>query len=201
MSFILSIDSDMHTRDESRDAMESPHARPVTPNDDHNQVSASFLDLHGSSDSFSHSPSFESASESHMQDHYYNHHHRSPSIPIASGPPTRTPSEIRQEHEQAMADYRDYAMYSRIVDGITKTLATTRDCRWRHANDVSLQHVYAVRHDNDNATMKKSNMLPSKLQLPAQSASLMELLGSAPFGQDEYHGEDEEEQVLFPLDL
>lgn len=116
--------------------------------------------------------------------------HRSESIPIAGNKLKRTPSEVQLYEEEAMADYRDYAMFQRIVDGIQKAQSKTRDCRWRHANDVSLQHVYRARHEENGRSMNQWG-LPEKLQTINQD-SLVGLMT---------HAYQDEESMPFTLEM
>ena len=74
-----------------------------------------------------------------------------------------------------MADYRDYAMFTRIVAGIKETQSQTRDCRWRHENDISLQHLYRTRHE-EGGDLKTRWGLPDKLQTYNQTTSLVGLM-------------------------
>ncbi|GKY99795.1 hypothetical protein MPSEU_000933300 [Mayamaea pseudoterrestris] len=123
-----------YPQEERRSVLPTQPLRPVTPNE--NEMSA--FDSSGSLSELT--PKM----------------HRSESIPIASNKLKRSPSEVQLYEEEAMADYRDYAMFQRIVDGIQKTQSQTRDCRWRHANDVSLQHVYKARHEENRGEMNKA---------------------------------------------
>jgi hypothetical protein len=146
-----------YAQNEPRSAIQTRPLRPVTPNE--NEMNA-----------------FDS--ESSLSD-LFPKIHRSQSIPIASNKLKRTPSEVQLYEEEAMADYRDYAMYQRIVDGIQKTQRKTRDCRWRHANDVSLQHVYRARHgENGEPILGGRWGLPDKLQMVNQT-SLVGLMTQA----------------------
>jgi hypothetical protein len=58
------------------------------------------------------------------------------SVPIANGM-KRTPSELQLSEEEALADYRDYCMFSRIVTGI--------QCQHRPA-DSTLNNIIRTRH-------------------------------------------------------
>lgn len=95
-----------------------------------------------------------------------------------------------------MADYRDYAMFARIVDGITKTQQLTRDCRWRHENDMTLQHIYKARHDDRQDTLIQWK-LPTKLQMNMPADSLVSLMAHAQTDTDTL----EEDEPMFIMDL
>jgi hypothetical protein len=94
---------------------------------------------------------------------------RSESAPIAFQKLKRTNSEIQLDAEEAMADHRDYAMFQRIVRGIQETQSQTRDCRWRHSNNMSLQRVYKTRHEekchSSSIDLLHCLEIPSKLQM------------------------------------
>jgi hypothetical protein len=118
---------------------------------------------------------------------------RSQSIPIGSRL-TRTPSETKLQEEETIADYRDFAMFSRIVQGIHKTQQETKDCRWRYANDLTLQHIYKARNESDTATIATWGLVPEKLQRNVQATSLVELL-MTPVEPEE------EEESMFTFDM
>jgi hypothetical protein len=69
------------------------------------------------------------------------------SAPIGFQKLERTLSEVELYEEEILADQRDKAMFQRIVSGIHRTQSQTQDCRWRHANDVSLQNLYKTRNE------------------------------------------------------
>jgi hypothetical protein len=115
---------------------------------------------------------------------------RTKSIPIASKI-SRTSSEVQVEEEEAMADYRDYAMFSRIVDGIHRTQQQTRDYRWRQANDLSLKHVVNARNSEDASRWGLADKTTNGQ--PLTTTSLVSLLTQG-YSQ-------EEEPMLFALEL
>jgi hypothetical protein len=176
MSFIIMSDPSPTYRqiDESREPIESPHARPVTPDE----------------------------SESFDQDDndFSRIKIRSPSIPIASGRPSRTLSEILLDEEEVMADVRDFAMFTRIVDGITKAQQGTRDCRWRHENDVSLQHVYKARNEDRKDSLVHWK-LPQKLRMNLPTSLPLDIFSQVnnEYVPQEEDGNDNED--LFTLEL
>jgi hypothetical protein len=120
---------------------------------------------------------------------------RSHSIPIASQHTLkRTPSEIQLDEDEAMAEYRDYAMFRRIVKGMERTQRTTRDCRWRHANNISLRSVYEARQEEKMCDYVERK-LPAKLQMLDQSS----LVGMLSHG--DWQDEEDEESMPFPLEM
>lgn len=152
---------------ESRSVVSSRQLRPVTPNNESG-------DEEDSDESFT----------------KLTLKARSESIPIDANKLKRTPSEVQLFEEEAIADYRDYAMFTRIVDGITKTQLQTRDCRWRHANDVSLQHVFKTRSGENHGSSNRWG-LPDKLQSQGQATTLVGLVSQV----------YQDEEALFTLEL
>lgn len=70
---------------------------------------------------------------------------RSKSIPIRASM-KRTSSELQLAEEKQVADFRDYLMFSRIVDGITRQQEGTKDFHSRLVNDACLAHIIGVRN-------------------------------------------------------
>jgi hypothetical protein len=57
------------------------------------------------------------------------------SVPITKGM-KRTPSELQLMEEESLADYRDFCMFNRIVNGI----------REHHPTDKTLNNIIRTRH-------------------------------------------------------
>lgn len=68
---------------------------------------------------------------------------RSKSIPIQNL--QRTPSELRLHEDEELADYRDYVMFTRIVDGMVRSQEQTSNKFLRRENDRCLAHVIGTR--------------------------------------------------------
>jgi hypothetical protein len=60
---------------------------------------------------------------------------QSMSVPITKGM-KRTPSELQLMEEESLADYRDFCMFNRIVNGI----------RENHPTDKTLNNIIRTRH-------------------------------------------------------
>lgn len=74
---------------------------------------------------------------------------KSQSIPISnSGGMQRTASEVQLYEEEEMADFRDYVMFTRIVNGIVRTQEETKDYKLKQENDTCLAHVIGARNDS-----------------------------------------------------
>jgi hypothetical protein len=71
---------------------------------------------------------------------------KSKSIPIQKYI-QRTPSELQLHEDEAVADYRDYCMYSRIVSGITRQQMKQHDLRQRYQNDLTIENIMRTRHE------------------------------------------------------
>jgi hypothetical protein len=71
---------------------------------------------------------------------------KSQSIPITNGM-HRTPSEIQLCEGEAIADYRDYCMFARIVDGIQKRQSSNQeqDLDLIYENDACLANIRRTR--------------------------------------------------------
>lgn len=73
---------------------------------------------------------------------------RSRSIPI-NDYIQRTPSEVQLCEDEAIADYRDYCMYSRIVGGISRQqMKLQSDVELRYQNDETLGNIIRTRHES-----------------------------------------------------
>ncbi len=60
----------------------------------------------------------------------------------------RTASELQLCEDEAVADYRDYCMYSRIVGGITRKQMKLLDLRHRYQNDQTIENIMRTRHES-----------------------------------------------------
>lgn len=63
-------------------------------------------------------------------------------IPIASNSMKRTASELQLMEDEAMADYRDYCMYTRIVNGMTERRSWTE----LPSQDGAIRNIIRTRH-------------------------------------------------------
>lgn len=72
---------------------------------------------------------------------------KSKSIPIQKYL-RRTPSELQLCQDEAVADYKDYCMYSRILGGITRQQMKQHDLRQRYQNDITIENIMRTRHDS-----------------------------------------------------
>jgi hypothetical protein len=80
---------------------------------------------------------------------------KSQGIPIIGPRMKRTPSEVKLHQEEEIADYRDYAMFRRIVDGISKQ--EIRDGRLRKQNELCLAHLIEIRNGSHYGSPQHSN--------------------------------------------
>ena len=71
---------------------------------------------------------------------------RSHSIPV-SGYIHRTPSELQLCEDEAIADYRDYCFYSRIIGGISRQqMKLQSGLELRYKNDETLFNIIRTRY-------------------------------------------------------
>jgi len=106
---------------------------------------------------------------------------QSRSIPISASGIHRTASEVQLCEDEALADYRDYIVYSRIVNGISRQQECSHDMYCRQENDKCLAHIVSTRNNYDH----QPQMLP---QPSLQSLSRHIVQQQA---QDDYYcGED-----------
>jgi hypothetical protein len=123
---------------------------------------------------------------------------KSQSIPIQSGI-RRTSSELQLCEEQDLADFRDYVMFTRIVDGICKTQQETKDFKLKQENDVCLAHIIGARNDSD-ANLVDYRFPPEIPLRPSQSLhSLQEILTNAI--EDDCYDDCLEDDGIFTIDL
>ena len=66
-------------------------------------------------------------------------------IPIRRIAKQATASEIKQAEEELLAEVRDCAMYTRIVNGMAKKASFIQDTKCREDVDLCLAHIVATR--------------------------------------------------------
>ena len=82
----------------------------------------------------------------HHQDHQKRKHSPTPSVPIVKHI-NRTPSEVKLAEEETMADYRDYCMYARILNGMNRrnTLLYQQEHQhYHHLNNKAVASSHKV---------------------------------------------------------
>jgi hypothetical protein len=70
---------------------------------------------------------------------------KSASIPISNSI-RRTSSENQLSQDEAVADYKDFLFYSRVVDGISRQQRELKNGYLRYENQVCLAHIVRTRH-------------------------------------------------------
>jgi hypothetical protein len=86
---------------------------------------------------------------------------KSRSIPITNGM-KRTPSELQLREDEELADFRDYVMFSRIVERISQQ--QTQDYRLRQQNDQCLAHVIGTRNGTQDQVWRDLLLQGSQLK-------------------------------------
>jgi hypothetical protein len=74
---------------------------------------------------------------------------RTKSIPITNHSFRKSSSSLQQQQsseDQDMADYRDFIVFSRIVDGISRQQEDIKDFWLRRENDLCLAHIIRTRN-------------------------------------------------------
>lgn len=77
------------------------------------------------------------------------HLQRSQSIPIQQKHMKRTPSELQLHDDEELADYRDFCMFSRIVEGISRHQREINDYSVRRETDMCLAHIIGTRNASE----------------------------------------------------
>jgi hypothetical protein len=105
---------------------------------------------------------------------------RSQSIPIVnSSNMKRTPSELQLCEEQEMADYRDYVMFSRIVDGIARQQQHTTNFKLRLDTDRTLAHIIGTRNGQQQQQHHQQQRPPPHYFPEPQDLRAYQLPGTA----------------------
>jgi ribosome-binding protein aMBF1 (putative translation factor) len=83
---------------------------------------------------------------------------KSRSIPIQKYM-QRTPSELQldDEHDEVVADYRDYCMYSRIVSGISRQQMKHDDLGLRDQNVKTIENIMRTRFEQSHQRRSLTN--------------------------------------------
>lgn len=79
----------------------------------------------------------------------------SKSIPIP-GTITKTNSEVQLCEDERVADYRDYVVFSRIVDHITRQQFASRNLQCRYENDDCLLHIIRTRQGDSDLEQEEN---------------------------------------------
>jgi len=95
------------------------------------------------------------------------HNKTSPPVPITKGL-RRTPSEIQLCEDLALAEHRDYCMFTRIVSGIQRRQSEQQDMYCLYENDACLANIHRTRC----GAAEDSRSLESRHQ------SLLDVLGN-----------------------
>lgn len=117
----------------------------------------------------------------------------------------RTPSELQLREDEELADFRDYVMFTRIVDRLARQQNETKDFKLRQENDLCLAHIISTRNGSQDvdANLKAARQrrqheisteyLPKNFYMPNQQI-LSEI-------QDILTDDDDDEMAMFKLDL
>jgi hypothetical protein len=90
-----------------------------------------------------------------------------------------------------MADFRDYVMFNRIVEGISKKQQDTQEPRFRQMNDMSLAHIVGARNASETDLkdkLKPSSRPPSMMYFPMNAQPSLQSLVEHSFS--ECNGDD-----------
>jgi len=141
---------------------------------------------------------------------------RSKSIPITNRI-KRTNSEAKLQESEQVADFRDYIMFSRIVDGIARSQQHTRNCQSRLANEETLLHIIGTRNltqdqlkpeghvstENETATtpspLKRTKKHQSKSVIESMQA--VEPMSLRMFVEHSLPNGGQPDDEIFPMDL
>lgn len=129
---------------------------------------------------------------------------RSRSIPICKHI-RKTLSEEQLCEDEAIADYRDYCMYSRIVGGISKQQVKLVDqLELRYQNDETLTNIIKTRNDarskKGTKTWNKHDQKPDVLRILQEAVSCVEDDDWEP-GLSGQPLPPQEENPIFALDM
>jgi len=91
------------------------------------------------------------------------------SIPIQNRM-KRSPSELQLREDEELADFRDYVMFSRIVDRMSRSQKEMMNRHLRYENDVCLAHVIKTRNGQDT-TKELQHQRQQQQQLRASAAA------------------------------
>jgi hypothetical protein len=124
---------------------------------------------------------------------------KSRSIPITNGM-HRTPSEIQLCEDEALADYRDYCMFVRIVDGISRRQSTNQDLDLIYEYDACLANIRRTRSqppEESQSLEARHELLLQKFMFPPNPLSPNAFHTNLPGNDNMILDEDE----IFVIDL
>jgi len=111
----------------------------------------------------------------------------SESIPILNRM-KRSPSELQLREDEELADYRDYVMFSRIVDRMSRSQKDMVSRQLRVENDQCLAHVICVRNGyaDERRELRQKHRL-SALQQPLQPQTTTAAAAPLSFPSSDQH--------------
>jgi hypothetical protein len=113
---------------------------------------------------------------------------KSQSIPITGV--HRTASEVQLCEDEALADYRDFVVYSRIVNGISRQQQRpSRNLYLRQENARCLTHIVSTRHDKNEACFDDA-CCAKRMSLQTMSHHIVQDMAMANPRDDYFCGEE-----------
>jgi len=142
---------------------------------------------------------------------------KSHSIPIRNRM-KRTPSELQLKEDEELADFRDYCMFSRIVDRMSRAQKDMLNRNLRYENDQCLAHVIGTRNGTGEQVVNNEIQQRTALQVlqerrlinsndqHARVVSIAEMdnmlaVDEALTAQEQHLEDDDEEDIMFDLEL
>lgn len=83
---------------------------------------------------------------------------KSDSIPIHKNRTKRTPSEVQLHQDEELAEFRDYIMFTRIVDRMSRSQKKIVDHQLRYENHLCIAHVIGTRNGTPEADIARKEL-------------------------------------------
>jgi hypothetical protein len=123
---------------------------------------------------------------------------KSQSIPISGA--HRTASEVQLCEDEALADYRDFVVYSRIVNGISRQQERpSRNLYLRQENARCLTHIVSTRHDKNEALFDDVLGCDNRMPLQTMSHHIAQGIAMANPRDDYFCGEEPPESDVMTM--
>jgi hypothetical protein len=117
---------------------------------------------------------------------------------------------MNEEEMVAEADYKDYMIYSRIVNGISRQMDSRDSSSWKHQNQQCLENIVRARHDMEKVedphhqyyyycTTSHQQQQQHHQRLVHYVSGALEV--SEPPLNHHYHFDEPSEEAIFDLEL